>query len=77
MQMIEYRLVLIITLHLGGTILTELDSLWETVQNEFKQTLTPVTYENLVAPAKAHSLLNGQITVVVPSDYHLELWKNG
>lgn len=75
MQMIEYRLVLIITLHLGGTILTELDSLWETVQNEFKQTLSPVTYENLVAPAKAHSLLNGQITVVVPSNYHLEFWK--
>lgn len=56
--------------------MTELDSLWETVQNAFKQSITSVTYENVVAPAKAHSLSNGQLTVVVPTNYHLDFWKN-
>ena len=55
--------------------MTELDSLWETVQNEFKQSITPPTYENVVAPAKAYSLQNHQLTVVLPTDYHLDWWK--
>ncbi len=59
----------------GGIILTELDSLWETVQNEFKKSITPPTYENVVAPAKAYSLQNHQLTVVVPTDYHLGWWQ--
>ncbi|WP_057742127.1 chromosomal replication initiator protein DnaA [Limosilactobacillus secaliphilus] len=56
--------------------MTELDSLWETVQNAFKQSITIVTYDNVVAPAKAYSLSNGRLTVVVPTDYHLDFWQN-
>ena len=57
------------------TELSSLDSLWEAVQNAFKQTITGPTYENVVAPAKAYSLSNHQLTVVVPTDYHLDWWK--
>ena len=57
------------------TELSSLDSLWEAVQNAFKQTITGPTYENVVAPAKAYSLSNHQLTVVVPTDDHLDWWK--
>lgn len=55
--------------------MTELDSLWETVQDAFRQSITAPTYENVVAPAKAYSLSNHQLTVVLPSDYHLDWWQ--
>ena len=35
-----------------------------------------MTYDNVVAPAKAYSLSNGRLTVVVPTDYHLDFWQN-
>lgn len=57
------------------TELSSLDSLWEAVQNTFKQTITGPTYENVVAPAKADSLSNHQLTVVVPTEYHLDWWQ--
>lgn len=57
------------------TELSSLDSLWEAVQNTFKSTITGPTYENVVAPAKADSLSDHQITIVVPSDYHLTWWQ--
>lgn len=36
--------------------MTELDSLWEAIQNSFRQDTTPVTFDTLIAPAKAISL---------------------
>lgn len=55
--------------------MTELESLWETVQNTFKDSITSTTYDNVVAPAKAYALSNNQLTIEVPSDYHLNFWK--
>ena len=41
----------------------ELNSLWESVQKEFRKTTGSVTYNNLIAPAKAISLENNQLTI--------------
>ena len=57
------------------TELSSLDSLWEAVQSAFRQTITGRTYENVVAPAKAYSLSDHQLTVVVPTSYHLAWWQ--
>lgn len=55
--------------------MTELESLWETVQNTLKDSITATTYDNVVAPAKAYALSNNQLTIEVPSNYHLNFWK--
>lgn len=41
--------------------MTELDSLWEAIQNSFRQDTTPVTFDTLIAPAKAISLSQNQL----------------
>ena len=70
--MIKYRLEFNI---LGGIILTELDSLWEAIQNSFRQDTTPVTFDTLIAPAKAISLSQNQLEIEVPTPVHRDFWR--
>lgn len=70
--MIKYRLEFNI---LGGIILTELNSLWEAIQNSFRQNTTKVTFDTLIAPAKAISLSQNQLTVLTPTQIHQEFWR--
>ena len=53
--------------------MTELDSLWEAIQNSFRQDTTPVTFDTLIAPAKAISLSQNQLEIEVPTPVHLSL----
>lgn len=50
--------------------MTELDSLWEAIQNSFRQDTTPVTFDTLIAPAKAISLSQNQLEIEVPTPVH-------
>lgn len=54
----------------------ELNSLWESVQKEFRKTTGSVTYNNLIAPAKAISLENNQLTIELPTKSHRDFWQN-
>ena len=54
----------------------ELNSLWESVQKEFRKTTGSVTYNNLIAPAKAISLENDQLTIELPTKSHRDFWQN-
>ncbi|MCF0119462.1 MAG: chromosomal replication initiator protein DnaA, partial [Limosilactobacillus mucosae] len=53
----------------------ELNSLWESVQKEFRKTTGSVTYNNLIAPAKAISLENNQLTIELPTKSHRDFWQ--
>ena len=55
--------------------MTELDSLWEAIQNSFRQNTTKVTFDTLIAPAKAISLSQNQLTVLTPTQIHQEFWR--
>lgn len=55
--------------------MTELDSLWEAIQNSFRQDTTPVTYDTLIAPAKAISLSQNQLEIEVPTPVHRDFWR--
>jgi len=55
--------------------LTELDSLWEAIQNSFRQDTTPVTFDTLIAPAKAISLSQNQLEIEVPTPVHRDFWR--
>ena len=55
--------------------MTELDSLWEAIQNSFRQDTTPVTFDTLIAPAKAISLSQNQLEIVVPTPVHRDFWR--
>ncbi|KRL27831.1 DNA-directed DNA replication initiator protein [Limosilactobacillus frumenti DSM 13145] len=69
--MIKYRLEFI----LGGIILTELDSLWEAIQNSFRQRKSQVTFETLIAPAKPISLSHNNLQIEVPTKVHRDYWE--
>ncbi len=71
--MIKYRVEFINIL--GGIILTELDSLWEAIQNSFRQNTTQVTFDTLIAPAKAISLSQNQLTILMPTKVHQDFWR--
>lgn len=55
--------------------MTELDSLWEAIQDSFRNNTTSVTYENLIAPAKPLSLTGNQIVIEVPTSIHRDYWE--
>ena len=55
--------------------MTELDSLWEAIQNSFRQDTTPVTFDTLIAPAKAISLSQNQLEIEVPTPVHRDFWR--
>lgn len=55
--------------------MTELDSLWEAIQNSFRQDTTPVTFDTLIAPAKAISLSQNQLKIEVPTPVHRDFWR--
>ena len=55
--------------------MTELDSLWEAIQNSFRQDTTPVTFDTLIAPAKAISLTQNQLEIEVPTPVHRDFWR--
>ena len=55
--------------------MTELDSLWEAIQNSFRQDTTPVTFDTLIAPAKANSLSQNQLEIEVPTPVHRDFWR--
>ena len=55
--------------------MTELDSLWEAIQNSFRQDTTPVTFDTLIAPAKAISLSQNRLEIEVPTPVHRDFWR--
>ena len=55
--------------------MTELDSLWEAIQNSFRQDTTQVTFDTLIAPAKAISLSQNQLEIEVPTPVHRDFWR--
>ena len=55
--------------------MTELDSLWEAIQNSFRQNTTQVTFDTLIAPAKAISLSQNQLTILMPTPVHRDFWR--
>ena len=55
--------------------MTELDSLWEAIQNSFRQNTTQVTFDTLIAPAKAISLSQNQLTILTPTPVHRDFWR--
>ena len=55
--------------------MTELYSLWEAIQNSFRQDTTPVTFDTLIAPAKAISLSQNQLEIEVPTPVHRDFWR--
>ncbi len=55
--------------------MTKLDSLWEAIQNSFRQDTTPVTFDTLIAPAKAISLSQNQLEIEVPTPVHRDFWR--
>ena len=55
--------------------MTELDSLWEAIQNSFRQNTTKVTFDTLIAPAKAISLSQNQLTVLTPTQVYRDFWR--
>ena len=56
--------------------MTELDSLWEAIQNALRESTAEVTYTNLIAPAKAVSLVNNRLTIQLPTENHLDFWQD-
>ncbi|WP_076460264.1 chromosomal replication initiator protein DnaA [Limosilactobacillus caccae] len=56
--------------------MTELDSLWEAIQNSFRQDTTQVTFDTLIAPAKAISLSQNQLEIEVPTSVHRDFWRH-
>lgn len=55
--------------------MTELDSLWEAIQNSFRQSKSQVTFDTLIAPAKPLSLSQNQLEVEVPTKVHRDFWE--
>lgn len=56
--------------------MTELDSLWEAIQNSFRKSKGDTTYNNLIAPAKPLDLANGQLRIQLPSPFHRDFWES-
>lgn len=56
--------------------MTELDSLWEAIQNSFRRTTTKTTFDNLIAPAKPISLSQDQLILLMPTQMHKEFWQH-
>ncbi len=55
--------------------MTELDSLWEAIQNSFRQDTTPVTFDTLIAPAKALSRSQHHLEIEGPTPVHRDFWR--
>ena len=55
--------------------MTERDSLWEAIQNSFRQSKSQVTFDTLIAPAKPLSLSQNQLEVEVPTKVHRDFWE--
>lgn len=55
--------------------MTELDSLWEAIQNSFRKSKGDTTYKNLIAPAKPLDFANGRLRIQLPSQYHRDFWE--
>ncbi|MDO4903083.1 MAG: chromosomal replication initiator protein DnaA [Limosilactobacillus sp.] len=54
--------------------MTELDSLWEAIQNSFRQYTGQVTFDNFIAPAKPISLSQTQLEIKMPTPMHRDFW---
>lgn len=55
--------------------MTELDSLWEAIQNSFRRSTTKTTFDTLIAPAKPISLSQGQLILSLPTPVHKDFWQ--
>ncbi len=55
--------------------MTELDSLWEAIQDYLRNNYQSLTYANLIAPAKAVSLENNVLTISLPNKLLDNFWK--
>ncbi|WP_461240080.1 chromosomal replication initiator protein DnaA [Paucilactobacillus sp. N302-9] len=56
--------------------MTDLQTLWDTIKESFKNDVSDVTYDNLIAPAKAISLANNQLTIELPTKFHQDYWRD-
>ncbi len=56
--------------------MTELDSLWETIQNQLRASTQERTYTNLIAPAKAVSLANNRLVIEFPFENQIDFWQS-
>lgn len=56
--------------------MTDLETLWNNVKESFKKDTSPVTFNSLIAPAKAVSLANQQLTIELPTDFHEDYWRS-
>ncbi|WP_137596767.1 chromosomal replication initiator protein DnaA [Paucilactobacillus kaifaensis] len=56
--------------------MTDLETLWDTIKESFKNDVSSVTYENLIEPAKAISLANDQLTIELPTPFHKDYWRD-
>ena len=54
--------------------MTELDSLWEAIQNSFRQYTGQVTFDNFIAPAKPISLSQTRLEIELPTPMHRDFW---
>ena len=54
--------------------MTELDSLWEAIQNSFRQYTGKVTFDNFIAPAKPISLSQTRLEIELPTPMHRDFW---
>ena len=52
----------------------ELDSLWEAIQNSFRQYTGQVTFDNFIAPAKPISLSQTRLEIELPTPMHRDFW---
>ncbi len=55
--------------------MTELDSLWEAIQDYLRKSYQEMTYANLIAPAKPVSLENNVLTISLPIKYIENFWQ--
>lgn len=56
--------------------MTDLETLWDTIKESFKNDVSSVTYENLIEPAKAISLADNQLTIELPTPFHKDYWRD-
>lgn len=56
--------------------MTELDSLWEAIQDYLRKKYQTLTHTNLIAPAKPVSLENNVLTINLPNKFIENFWKS-
>lgn len=55
--------------------MTELNALWQAIQNHLRDIYGKPTYKNLITPAKVVSLHNNFLTIELPNKYIQKFWR--